>query len=140
MALSEGRSKLLAVSMRWMIRDSIVGTTKAFVARAIVDMGAAGVQMGTRMVASKESPVHENMKLAVVAGLAALLAARTATAAPESSDVTAGQVAGGLGGGPLRDVPAAVHEGLPHGCPDHEVGRGGQAVQLGADDLRPQVR
>ncbi len=30
-------------------------------------LGAEGVQMGTRMMASVESPVHENMKLAVVA-------------------------------------------------------------------------
>jgi enoyl-[acyl-carrier protein] reductase II len=30
-------------------------------------LGAEGVQMGTRMMASLESPVHENMKLAVVA-------------------------------------------------------------------------
>ena len=30
-------------------------------------LGAEGVQMGTRMVASAESPVHENMKLAVLA-------------------------------------------------------------------------
>ncbi|MCC7364446.1 MAG: nitronate monooxygenase [Dehalococcoidia bacterium] len=30
-------------------------------------LGAEGVQMGTRMVATKESPVHENMKLAIVA-------------------------------------------------------------------------
>jgi enoyl-[acyl-carrier protein] reductase II len=34
---------------------------------AALALGAEGVQMGTRMVATRESPIHENWKLAIVA-------------------------------------------------------------------------
>lgn len=35
---------------------------------AALALGADGVQMGTRMVASAESPIHDNWKNAIVAG------------------------------------------------------------------------
>jgi NADH:quinone reductase (non-electrogenic) len=34
---------------------------------AALAMGAAGMNMGTRFIATKEAPVHENVKLAIVA-------------------------------------------------------------------------
>ena len=33
---------------------------------AAISLGAQGIQMGTRMVSSKESPVHENWKNAIM--------------------------------------------------------------------------
>ena len=35
---------------------------------AVLAMGAAGMNMGTRFIATKEAPVHENVKKAIVAG------------------------------------------------------------------------
>ena len=35
--------------------------------RRVLDMGYAGAQLGTRFIATKEAPVHENVKQAIVA-------------------------------------------------------------------------
>jgi enoyl-[acyl-carrier protein] reductase II len=36
--------------------------------RLLLPVGAEGIQMGTRFVSSKESPVHENWKNAILNG------------------------------------------------------------------------
>jgi NAD(P)H-dependent flavin oxidoreductase YrpB (nitropropane dioxygenase family) len=40
---------------------------------AALAMGAAGMNMGTRFIATKEAPVHENVKKAIVAVVVGLI-------------------------------------------------------------------
>jgi enoyl-[acyl-carrier protein] reductase II len=83
---------------------------------AALVLGADGVQLGTRMLASAEAPVHPNFKQAIVdaddlgtilvstAGAPTMRVIRTATA----ERLAAGDTAGG---GVLQDVQALYFEG-----------------------------